>query len=658
MIFPKSGRQFLVAAVLLIFACNIPPFTGQSQTETPIPSEASDPTIAITGPVEVVYDWSTDRCDFRDWPDMPLRPFRDANGMVQANRSQESNRRFMGPELDSIEALCDVTLQSSLDPNPSKYNNHQWMQAFYTEDGQTVHAIVHNEENNEGSSYHNMTYAVSTDAGATFQQPDPPAHLVATMPLKFEKGLGLYSMSSGSNIIKGKDGYYYTLALRQEINVGDSHVCLLRTDDLSDPAAWRGWGGSAFDVSFVNPYLETDIDPVKHDCADIAPNVPGRASLGVGESLIYSSYLDKYVSLGLSQYWGTGNLQWGVAYSMSDDLIHWDVNKFLGEMRFGAQTGAGGDDGYGYVILLDPDSPSRNFETADQSAYVYATRMNHFSAMTWPDMDLVRFPVEFFMSEEQALQADVRTQVEVGRRLGADQITFFGTLQKLDGVPVAGAEVEILSMPDDEIGQVYEYTYTGTIPENVKKAVAGLRVNTECGFCREYRAGSEIFIYELSYKEQDGANRIQGNRFQNGMDNFFKWGAGEVVVTPSDQGEGRMMHVKSVGGQEDIGLNSWEFTVTPGATFTYTVKARVIPGSYDTGFFGLFLIPGTGQEAYRVAIPFFNPPTVLGTVTTDTNGAFEFVWQNAPSGTYEIKASYAGDGRDWPSSDVIKFLVE
>jgi len=230
-----------VAAVLLIFACNIPPFTGQSQTETPIPSEASDPTIAITGPVEVVYDWSTDRCDFRDWPDMPLRPFRDANGMVQANRSQESNRRFMGPELDSIEALCDVTLQSSLDPNPSKYNNHQWMQAFYTEDGQTVHAIVHNEENNEGSSYHNMTYAVSTDAGATFQQPDPPAHLVATMPLKFEKGLGLYSMSSGSNIIKGKDGYYYTLALRQEINVGDSHVCLLRTDDLSDPAAWRAW---------------------------------------------------------------------------------------------------------------------------------------------------------------------------------------------------------------------------------------------------------------------------------------------------------------------------------------------------------------------------------------------------------------------------------
>jgi len=653
--FPGNGKKLLIGILLLVTACNLPLIPDQPSTPTLTPAPL-DPTIAVTGPIETVYQWSRDRCDFLDWPDMPLRPFRDADGNVQANRSLTTNRRFMGPGLDSIKALCDVTMKSSNDPDPSKYNDLEWFQAFYTEDGQTIHAIVHNEENGNGSYYQNMTYAVSTDGGLTFSQPDPPDQLVATMPLKFEKNLGLYGMTSGSNIVKGKDGFYYMLALRQEISSGDSYICLLRTDTLSEPASWRAWGGSAFDVNFIDPYLEADIDPVKHDCADIAPNFTGDAGMGLGESLIYSTYLNRYITVDLMATRRQGGILWGLGYALSDDLIHWDTKKNLMGIRWGAQTGAGGDDGFGYVVLLDPDSPTRNFETADKTAYIYATRMNHSSGMTWPNMDLVRFPVEFFMSAGEALRADVRTQLDLKRDSSSDRVAFSGRLLKLDDSAVANAPIEIVSMPDDDVGHVYEYTFTGTIPDNVKKADAGLRVNTECGFCREYKADSEMYIYELSYTEPDGANRIQGNRFQNGMSNFFTWGAGQVSVMASDQGEGRMMHVKSVGGQ-DIGLNSWEFTVTPGAAFTYKVKARVIPGSYDTGFFGLFLIPAQGEEAFRVTIPFFDPPTTIGSATTDANGAFKFDWQNAPSGKYRIKASYAGNGKDWPASDSIQSLV-
>jgi hypothetical protein len=261
--------------------------------------------------------------------------------------------------------------------------------------------------------------------------------------------------------------------------------------------------------------------------------------------------------------------------------------------------------------------------------------------------------VEFFPDEASALAADVRSAISLKRISGPDELRFEGFLTRLDGSPLADRPVEIYAMPDDHIGIPYEYTFSGTVPDEATRATAGFRVNTECN-CS---GASEFFIYEISYVENGGSNRVQGNRFQSGMDNFFKWGSGQVSVEASDQGDGRMMHVKAAQGQ-DIGLNSWEFTVTPGASFTYTVKARVVPGSFDTGFFGLFMSAAAPEEGLRVAIPFFDPPIPIAETRTNETGRFEFLWQDAPGGRYEIKAVYSGDGGDWDSTDVIKTIVK
>jgi hypothetical protein len=647
----------LYSLILSLAACSLPgtPPPPAANTDTPTPEiDASDPTMAITGPMEVVYDWSVDRCASDDLPDMPLRPFRDAQGNVQANRSWPDNRRFLGPDLDSIEPLCETILESARDRDPSHYNYLTWFQSLYTEDGQTVHAILHNEHNcqdfgDQNCWYQNMAYAVSTDGGVTFQVPEPPGNLVGAIPYRYTPGAGLIGLTSGSNIVKGPDGAYYMLVMNWSYVERIPHTCLLRSDDLSDPASWRAWDGDGFDMTLINPYTETDFDPAAHDCPPVDPDIHHLGNMS--DSLIYNTYLGRYVVVSLDVNWIGNETFWGINYSFSDDLIHWDTKKPLEAMTLGAHTGPGGPDGAGYLILLDPDSPSRNFETAGKTAYIYFTRFNNTSGIAFHDADLVRFPVEFFASEQEASQADVRTQIDLTQTNdGADRL-FSGTLSDHAGRPIAGATVELTVAPNDDAGLPHEYMVTATVPENATGGIVGLRVNSECNCAGE----SELYLYEYSYAEEDGGNRVANPLFANGLSFFNSWGTAALELEPSDQGSGAMLHV-SAAPQQYAGLISSDFPVTPGATFTFKVRSRVVPGSYGTGFFGLFFT-ADGGESLRVTIPFTIPESPLGTAVTGENGGFEFLWQDVPVGYHTVKASYPGSDRDWPSNAVWSFRV-
>jgi hypothetical protein len=48
-----------------------------------------------------------------------------------------------------------------------------------------------------------------------------------------------------------------------------------------------------------------------------------------------------------------------------------------------------------YPSLLDPDSPSRNFEDTDDDAFVYLTRITMRGCQTGWSRDLVRLPIRF-----------------------------------------------------------------------------------------------------------------------------------------------------------------------------------------------------------------------------------------------------------------------
>ena len=99
----------------------------------------------ISGPAEVVFDWTADRCEDSDIPDFPARAFRDSNNQVQLISAHDQTRRFVGPNLDMLSHDCDIVMTSHHDPDPAMFNDQEWIGATYTEDGSTIYAIVHNE---------------------------------------------------------------------------------------------------------------------------------------------------------------------------------------------------------------------------------------------------------------------------------------------------------------------------------------------------------------------------------------------------------------------------------------------------------------------------------------------------------------------------------
>ncbi|MFC2028691.1 hypothetical protein ACFLTX_02065 [Chloroflexota bacterium] len=123
-----------------LVATHDPPYT--SLTPRPLPEY---PRVTITGLEEMVYDWTFDKCANDMLPDLPVRVFRDASGLLQMNLSFTTNYRMIGPDLDSLTPDCNPTLVSNMDKDPSNFSYSEWMGSPYTLDGTTVYALIHNE---------------------------------------------------------------------------------------------------------------------------------------------------------------------------------------------------------------------------------------------------------------------------------------------------------------------------------------------------------------------------------------------------------------------------------------------------------------------------------------------------------------------------------
>lgn len=384
-----------------------PPTTSVATTTT-APSPPPEATLSVVGPEEVVFDWTTDRCDNGDIPDLPARAFRDASGQVNLISTETDNRRFLGTSLDeALEHPCATIYASAHDADPAQFTDSEWLASFYTEDGQTVWALIHNEyhgwERGDCAGvdqfycwYNTITLAVSTDAGASYRPAvEPPGHLVAALPYPYEQGTGAQGLFSPSNIVKGHDGYYYALAKVGAHRTGQQSVCLMRTPDLADPQAWRFWNRTDFDNEFVDPYSDTVETASAHSCRSLDPGDIGAQMI---ESLTWNTYLERWVLVGISADSIDGREVWGFYYSFSDDLIDWTHRKLLVEIDLPWTVASPGSDvSYLYPSLLDPSSESRNFETTDDTAYLYYTRNNAGHASL--DRDLVRVPVQFTVDD-------------------------------------------------------------------------------------------------------------------------------------------------------------------------------------------------------------------------------------------------------------------
>ncbi len=404
-----AGSLVLVASVLS--GCSPPDEPGGSapaSSPAQSPAEAASPILAVVGPTETVFDWSVDRCDDEDIPDLGARAFRGVDGRITVIASHYATRRFIGATLDDLVRDCAVVMPSQLRDDPSSFADRSWLAAPYTEDGQTVYALAHNEFQGhqhpgmcpaaayEPCWYNAVTSYVSVDGGATFAPAaEPPGHLVAAPPQTYEPGAGPYGVFEPSNIIKHSDGLYYAFLRIVEAHTHAQRICLIRTATLDDPASWRAWDGEGFVARFDDPYDDPAGAASARPCAGMDVN-----RLGVmNGSITFNTYLQRYVMVGVTASSVGGREVWGVHYAFSHDLINWQPRRLLFEVELPWTYAPGDDNVHLYPVLLDPASDSRNFETTGEHVFLYLTRFNTREAgdrLDTLDRDLIRVPVRFF----------------------------------------------------------------------------------------------------------------------------------------------------------------------------------------------------------------------------------------------------------------------
>jgi hypothetical protein len=228
-----------------------------------------------------------------------------------------------------------------------------------------------------------LTFAVSTDGGKTYVQPPSPDNILAIPPYQYNPD-AMRAIWQPSNIVHNpNDGYYYALLQRDEhgpaTGTNIQGTCVMRTQSLNDPTSWRAWDGEGFTMRFINPYQDATADPAAHTCQVVSPSQIGALTY----SLTYNTYFGAFLAVGVR-----GD---GFYYALSDDLVHWTPARLLLSAVQGFANGFK-TPYYAYPSVVDPNSPSRNFDTSGQSVYLYYSRFNSVSPL---NIDLLRVRIAF-----------------------------------------------------------------------------------------------------------------------------------------------------------------------------------------------------------------------------------------------------------------------
>jgi hypothetical protein len=366
----------------------------------------TEPKVNVTvGNREVVFDWTTDRCEDFDVPDGPARFVRAADGeLVLFSGNAPIYYVSRGSDFNSLKRECiQPALVSANKSTPESYENREWLWAVYRE-GDSWHAFVHNEFHDNTSAtcapslgnlcwYNSVTYAVSSDGGRTFTKPNAPAHVVAPAPNAwvppsfYPSDYVAEGYFEPSSIVRGPDGYYYSLmnSIPDKSNMSVRGTCAIRSDRLDDPTSWRAWDGSGFNLRLTSPYATGASATV---CTYL-PNSIGNASLS------YNTYLGLYMLVADSNI--GGGVSCGIYFSLSPDVVHWGPKQMIAPARLPWCDAGPATPGVLepvvvlYPSLLDHGDTGVNFDRTGRTVYLYYTRFNDGGL----DRDLVRVPVTF-----------------------------------------------------------------------------------------------------------------------------------------------------------------------------------------------------------------------------------------------------------------------
>jgi hypothetical protein len=364
-------------------------------------SAVTAPRLQVEGTRELVFDWSSQACEPMQYPDLPARAFRDADGNTQLLLSHFDDYRMIGPSLDQLAVDCDPVMLSRKSPSVRRYEDREWIASLFTRDGETVWVLVHDEyqgNRHRGRCpsgryircwYNAITLARSGDGGRSYGHAPPPHQLVAAAPHRYRPDSGPTGVFTPSNIVTGTGGWLYALVRVREPG-GVRGTCVMRTRRIEDPGSWRAWDGARFDGAFSDPYRS----PPRRRPPCIPVGVGRIAEMA--ESLTYNTVLDRFLLVGLAPPGkaSIGPKVTGIYYSTSEDLVHWTPRRLLTRAVTPHDYRCGGPSPLAYPSLIDPESPSRTFATSGAHPYLYYTQFRYSDCQRTSDRDLVRVGIE------------------------------------------------------------------------------------------------------------------------------------------------------------------------------------------------------------------------------------------------------------------------
>mmetsp|Transcript_29291 Transcript_29291/g.44971 ORF Transcript_29291/g.44971 Transcript_29291/m.44971 type:complete len:460 (+) Transcript_29291:148-1527(+) len=422
-----SNDFFFVCIAIIVllstrFSEATTPRASTAATTTSIVNEKEDANIhsydqdvisVETGTPFVIWDTQDTKCnDYHkplDLPDVPARAFVDNRNVTHLITADTTSWISYGPSILDVTRNCTIAYNATFDPQPEKYAADEFIDATYSFGNGTVVGLLHTEY--PGMNFQNchadkpsypkcwmvsIGMAVSSDWGYSWHHVRPPPHhLVASVPYKYDpSGTNLaYGWGDTSGIVRNpRDGYFYVAMMnRNRIGLQSNGTCVMRTKTLLEPKSWRGWNGSDFSVSFMNPYDDRDDENHKSDGDDDKSNIenhvctvldslpPNCNMLGV----TYSTYLRQFVGSLWCPFTHQGNVspRHEFLFTTSYDMIHWSPAQTMFD-PFHEEHHNPHLQNAAYPTLMDVNAPihprnDMNFETIGQQATLFYVQITH-----------------------------------------------------------------------------------------------------------------------------------------------------------------------------------------------------------------------------------------------------------------------------------------
>eukprot|EP00729_Bicosta_minor_P022873 gene22873-8483_t len=301
--------------------------------------------------------------------------------------------RSYGPSVLNLRRDCSAPILKSgaVSNGPGVFPHNVWLMATWTDDGTTVHGLVHDEYTPNATDttlcpggfnkkthstcwYTTVLAVVSTDGGRHFEFSTTianPRGIALAPPVGFNPDFTRPQGFPNSHLVQGPDGYLYTLlscgegAYLPSTAFPTGGKCVYRTTDISNVGSWRGWDGESWSASVVDPYASPAPPTAGH-----LPAVVGSGLVGSG-SVVYLEAHKLFVLTG-SKLLATGKGQRPIVhvyYQTSTNMTTWSSVQDAGEFALPDEF----DGCATYPRLIDAASPSRNFDRVGggASAEVY-----------------------------------------------------------------------------------------------------------------------------------------------------------------------------------------------------------------------------------------------------------------------------------------------